>query len=151
MIYCTYSWFHELKILNKKSPTSCRAFSYRWFRYNSCPTSRPGVALIIIVLCVGTSCSLCPHHMKNPASGLDAMLPNWCKPERTRLFKTYPKVYPQKLRIISEVQALSYQGKSEIWAFSDRLYWLKVTNSFNKKPTCFKIGFLRFLWSGWIF
>jgi len=52
--------------------------------------------------------------MKNPLGGLDAMLPNSCQPERTGLLKTYPKVYPQKLRIISEVQALSYQGKVKI-------------------------------------
>ena len=45
---------------------------------------------------------------------LDAMIPNLCQPERTTLLKTYPKVYPQKLRIVSEVQALSYQGKSGI-------------------------------------
>lgn len=54
-----YFDFRPLAELNKiceytiKSPTSCRAFSYRWFRYNSCRTSRPGVALIIIVLCGG--------------------------------------------------------------------------------------------------
>ena len=42
---------------------------------------------------------------------LDAMIPNLCQPERTTLLKTYPKVYPQKLRIVSEVQVLSYQGK----------------------------------------
>ena len=130
---------------NKKSPTSCRAFSYWVFRYNSCRTSRPGVALIIIVLCVETSCSLCPHHMKNPHTDIDAMVPNSCQLWLTRLLKTYPKVYPQKLRIISEVQALSYQGKSEIWAFFNRFYWPKVTNLFNKNPTCFKIGFLRIL------
>ena len=83
-------------------------------RYNSCRTSRPGVALIIIVLCVGTSCSLCPHHMKIRRDAIDTMIPNLCQPERTTLLKTYPKVYPQKLRIVSEVQALSYQGKVEI-------------------------------------
>jgi hypothetical protein len=52
--------------------------------------------------------------MKKFRDGLDAMVPNSCQPERTTLLKTYPKVYPQKLRIISEVQALSYQGKVEI-------------------------------------
>ena len=83
--------------------------------------------------------------MKNPHTDIDAMLPNSCQPWLTRLLKTYPKVYPQKLRIISEVQALSYQGKSEIWAFFNRFYWPKVTNLFNKNPTCFKIGFLRIL------
>lgn len=25
--------------------------------------------------------------------------------------------------------------------FFSQFYWLKVTNSFNKKPTCFKVGF----------
>jgi len=80
--------------------------------------------------------------MKNRRDDLDAMLANSCQPWLTTLLKTYPKVYPQKLRIISEVQALSYQGKVEIWVFFDRFYWLKVTNSFNKKPICFKIGFL---------
>ncbi|TCB73848.1 hypothetical protein E0H94_17895 [Acinetobacter sp. ANC 4173] len=80
--------------------------------------------------------------MKNPRGGLDAMLPNSCQPERTRLLKTYPKVYPQKLRIVSGLDVLSYQGKVKIWTFFDRFYWLKVTNSFNKKPICFKIGFL---------
>ena len=129
----------------RKSPTSCRAFSYWVFRYNSCRTSRPGVALIIIVLCVGTSCSLCPHHMKNPHTDIDAMLPNSCQPWLTRLLKTYPKVYPQKLRIISEVQALSYQGKSEIWVFFDRSYWQELSKLLIKKPTCFKVGFLWFL------
>ena len=133
----------------KKSPTSCRAFSYWVFRYNSCRTSRPGVALIIIVLCVGTSCSLCPHHMKNPHTDIDAMLPNSCQLWLTRLLKTYPKAYPQKLRIISEVQALSYQEKSEIWIFFDQFYWQELSKTIIKKPTCFQIGFLgifRFLW-----
>ena len=80
---------------------------------------------------------------------LDAMIPNLCQPERTTLLKTYPKVYPQKLRIISEVQALSYQGKSEIWVFFDRFYWQELSKLLIKKPTCFKIGFLgifRFFW-----
>ena len=52
--------------------------------------------------------------MKISRDAIDAMVPNSCQPELTTLLKTYPKVYPQKLRIISEVQALSYQGKSEI-------------------------------------
>ena len=79
--------------------------------------------------------------MEIRGDAIDAMVPNSCQPELTRLLKTYPKVYPQKLRIISEVQALSYQGKNEIRAFFDLFYWLKVTNLFNKKPICFKIGF----------
>ena len=29
--------------------------------------------------------------------------------------------------------------------FFGQFYWLKVTNLFNKKPTCFKVGFFRFL------
>lgn len=45
---------------------------------------------------------------------LDAMIPNLCQPERTTLLKTYPKVYPQKLRIVSGLDVLSYQGKVEI-------------------------------------
>jgi hypothetical protein len=52
--------------------------------------------------------------MKIRRDAIDAMIPNLCQPERTTLLKTYPKVYPQKLRIVSEVQALSYQGKVEI-------------------------------------
>lgn len=52
--------------------------------------------------------------MKIRRDDIDAMIPNSCQPWLTTLLKTYPKVYPQKLRIISEVQALSYQGKSEI-------------------------------------
>ena len=52
--------------------------------------------------------------MKNPHTDIDAMVPNSCQPEHTGLLKTYPKVYPQKLRIISEVQALSYLGKFKI-------------------------------------
>nr|ABC47683.1 hypothetical protein [Acinetobacter venetianus] len=80
--------------------------------------------------------------MKIRRDDIDAMVLNSCQPERTTLLKTYPKAYPQKLRIISEVQALSYQGKSEIWAFFDRFYWQKLSKSNIKKPTCFKIGFL---------
>ncbi|MDA3584466.1 hypothetical protein, partial [Acinetobacter baumannii] len=75
-------------------------------RYNSCRTSRPGVALIIIVLCVGTSCSLCPHHKKIRRDDIDAMFLNSCQPERTTLLKTYPKVYPQKLWIVFRLKAL---------------------------------------------
>jgi hypothetical protein len=52
--------------------------------------------------------------MKIRRDAIDTMIPNLCQPERTTLLKTYPKVYPQKLRIVSEVQALSYQGKVEI-------------------------------------
>ena len=87
--------------------------------------------------------------MKNPHTDIDAMVPNSCQLWLTRLLKTYPKVYPQKLRIISEVQALSYQGKSEIWAFFNRFYWQELSKLLIKKPTCFKIGFLgifRFFW-----
>jgi hypothetical protein len=51
--------------------------------------------------------------MKNRRDAIDAMLPNLCQPELTTLVKTYPKVYPQKLRIVSEVQALSYQEKAK--------------------------------------
>jgi len=29
--------------------------------------------------------------------------------------------------------------------FFDQYYWLKVTVLLNKKPTCFQVGFLRFL------
>jgi hypothetical protein len=130
-----------------KSPTSCRAFSYWVFRYNSCRTSRPDVALIIIVLCVGTSCSLCPHHMKNPHTDIDAMLPNSCQPELTKLLKTYPKVYPQKLRIISEVQVLSYQGKSQNRLLFKQFYWQELSKPLIKKPTCFKIDFLLIFYS----
>ena len=126
----------------KKSPTSCRAFSYWVFRYNSCRTSRPGVALIIIVLCVGTSCSLCPHHMKNPHTDIDAMVPNSCQPWLTRLLKTYPKVYPQKLRIISEVQALIKFKKLQNRLLFKQIYWQELSKLLIKKPTCFKIGFL---------
>jgi len=42
------------------------------------------------------------------------MLSNLCQPERTGLVKTYPKVYPQKLRIVSGMDVLSYQGKVEV-------------------------------------
>ena len=103
VIHAIRSILSYRNLSHKKSPTCCRAFSYWVFRYNSCRTSRPGVALIIIVLCVGTSCSLCPHHMKNPHTDIDAMLPNSCQPWITRLLKTYPKAYPQKLGIISEL------------------------------------------------
>jgi len=55
------------------------------FRYNSCRTSRPSVALIIIVLCVGTSRSLCPHHMKKRMRDIEEMALNLCQLERTGL------------------------------------------------------------------
>ena len=87
----------------KKSPTSCRAFSYWLARYNSCRTSHPSVELIIFVLCFGTSCSLCLHHIKNLGTDLDAIRLNSCKPKRTwknKLNQTYPQNYPQKLWIV---------------------------------------------------
>jgi hypothetical protein len=49
--------------------------------------------------------------MKNPHTDIDAMIPISCQPELTTLLKTYPKVYPQKLRIVSGLDVLSYQGK----------------------------------------
>lgn len=41
------------------------------------------------------------------------------------------------------MKILNYQGKNE--CFFDHAYWLKATNSLNKKLTCFKVGFLCFL------
>jgi hypothetical protein len=78
--------------------------------------------------------------MKNPDTAIEAMITSSCQPELTTLLKTYPKVYPQKLRIISEVQALSYQGKSEIWAFFNRFYWQELSKLLIKqKFRCNKI------------
>ena len=64
--------------------------------------------------------------MKNPHTDIDAMVPNSCQLWLTRLLKTYPKVYPQKLRIICEVQVLSYQGKSQNRLLFKRNYWQKL-------------------------
>jgi hypothetical protein len=68
------------------------------------------------------------------------MAPNSCQPERTESLKTYPKVYPQKLRIISRAGGIREKLKYE--RFFDQFYWLKVTNSLNKMLTCFKVGIL---------
>ncbi len=80
---------------------------------------------------------------------LDAMIPNLCQPERTTLLKTYPKVYPQKLRIISEVQALIKFKKLQNRLLFKQTYWQELSKLLIKNPTCFKIGFLGilgFLW-----
>ena len=79
--------------------------------------------------------------MKNPHTDIDAMLPNSCQPWLTRLLKTYPKVYPQKLRIISEVQALIKFKKLQNRLLFKQIYWQELSKLLIKKLTCFKIGF----------
>ncbi len=83
--------------------------------------------------------------MKNPHTDIDAMIPNSCQLWLTRLLKTYPKVYPQKLRIISEVQALIKFKKLQNRLLFKQIYWQELSKLLIKKPTCFKVGFLGIL------
>jgi hypothetical protein len=82
--------------------------------------------------------------MKIRRDDIDAMVPNSCQPERTTLLKTYPKVYPQKLRIISEVQALIKFKKLQNRLLFKQNYWQELSKPLIKKPTCFCVGFLLF-------
>jgi hypothetical protein len=48
--------------------------------------------------------------MKNLKADIDAIFSDLYQPQRTKLLKTQPKIYPQKLRIISETEAFHYLG-----------------------------------------
>jgi len=55
----------------------------------------PGVSLIILVLCVEASCSLCVHNMQSGRVCLLVIFLKACTPERTC---RYPQIIPRIVR-----------------------------------------------------
>ena len=69
---------------------------------------------------------------------------NCCEQMRTKLFKFYPKGYPQILGIIWAVDELIMHTKVSIWLNINQFCWQEISKLFIKKPTCFQVGFLGF-------
>ena len=129
-----------INLRKEKTPTSCRGFSYWVLWYNSCRTSHS--LYLILLFLSGASCSLCLHDKKSAWGRIAAKGGNCCAPKRTKLFKFYPKGYPQKLGIIWAVYELIMHTKVSFWLNINQFYWQEVSNLLIKKPTCFQAGFL---------
>ena len=110
-------------------------FTYLMRWYNSCLTSHSLYPILLFLS--GASCSLCPHDKKSAWGRISAKDLNPCAPKRTKLFKFYPKVYPQKLGIIWAVDELIMHTKVSFWLNINQFYWQEVSNLLIKKPTCF--------------
>lgn len=89
-----------------------------------------------LLLLSGASCSLCAHDRQLLQVGIAAKGLNWCTPRRTRS-RIYPKIYPQKLWIISEIWPLRNQGKLKFCSINNQNYWQKLPILLKKKATCF--------------
>ena len=131
-----------INLRKEKTPTSCRGFSYWVFRYNSCRTSHS--LYLILLFLSGASCSLCPHDKKSAWGRIAAKGGNCCAPKRTKLFKFYPKGYPQKLGIIWAVDELTMYTKVSIWLNTDLFCWRNISKLFIKKADLFPSRLFRF-------